>query len=476
MAKKQIIPVKPNTNLPDGLQFMLPVGGGFDLPTGRWVELEDGTSIILGGLSKYWAISGPANSYKSALLLYFQQAAIENVMHIAPPSVITYDSENTYDLYRLTQFQKKFKYQNERAFTYSGAWSILFKREMFFDKAWNIIKDWFKGIIKANINIESPMSDPMTGKKGTDLFPSFLAIDSMSQVESEETNKATGDKDIGDKKAKTYYMNMGFDKSRVIGALGNMAQKAGCYVLTASHLGEKIAMAMNEMPKRELTDMPIGTILKGVPDNFKYLMLHIWMSSTATVPHVDGAIKYPKTQKFKDTPKGDLQRVRLTLVRSKTSPDGYVQNCLISKKEGYQPHLTCLIELKEVYASFGIIGNNTTYALAIYPSVKIMRTTARERIDNDAKLRRAIDITFEMAQTFALFLYDDPELKCTPEQLYEELDKMGYDWNLILSLRGNWVFNEDTHPIPRVSTMDLLNIRIGKLDLPHCKKPDQKVK
>ena len=93
----------------------------------------------------------------------------------------------------------------------------------------------------------------------------------------------------------------------------------------------------------------------------------------------------------------------------------------------------------------------------------------REKIDSDTKLRRAIDITTEMYQTFSMFLYEDAKVICTPAQLREDLIKLGYDWDIILESRGWWTLEDDKCPIPRLSTMDLLNIRIGEYDAPWAK-------
>ena len=72
---------------------------------------------------------------------------------------------------------------------------------------------------------------------------------------------------------------------------------------------------------------------------------------------------------------------------------------------------------------FGISGTIQHYALDIYPSCKIQRTTVRGKIDEDAKLRRAITITSEIAQ-MTLYMYNETEVKdylCTPKELYDDL-------------------------------------------------------
>lgn len=467
-SKKTINVPVPVAKEQSPVTMMLPVGNGHDIPTGDWVLLPDGSSVILGGIPQYWAISGPPNSYKTSLLVYFEMCGMESVAHIALPGAMTYDSENTYSVNRLDHLLKRFPFLAKADYMFQSKWFVIYKRDMFVDEVWNVMKAWFLELGKSQIKVKTPFIDRKT-KKTIDIpLPSFVSFDSMSEVESEETNKLTDKKDLGDKKAKMYYMNKGFDKSRIIGSLGTLAHKVGAFVFMSTHIGEENAMQSQgptSFPKKRLTDMPAGKVFKGVPDNFEYLMQHIWNSSTAKVLHVDHMEKYPRTQSFKATPKGDLQEVTITLLRSKTSRSGFKKREIISQRDGLLPELSCLIDLKEEYNGFGISGNATTYCVDLLPDVKIMRTTAREIIDGNLKLRRAIEICTEMAQTFALFMYDDPNLVCTPLQLYQDITNKGYNWDIILEARGNWVPNEADHPKPRISTMDLLRARIDLYDI-----------
>ena len=54
------------------------------------------------------------------------------------------------------------------------------------------------------------------------------------------------------------------------------------------------------------------------------------------------------------------------------------------------------------------------------------------------------------------------DLLCTPLELYEDLKKLGYDWDQLLNTRGWWTVNNDKHPVPFLSTYDLLMMRKEK--------------
>ena len=38
---------------------------------------------------------------------------------------------------------------------------------------------------------------------------------------------------------------------------------------------------------------------------------------------------------------------------------------------------------------------------------------------------------------------------------------MGYDWDVLLNTRGYWTLNQYSHPVPYLSTVDLLKMRKG---------------
>jgi hypothetical protein len=466
--KKDVIDIyRPQVETIPTIKPMFNVGGRFDLITGKWVTMKDGSSVINGGLSQYFAVSGPANSYKSTVLQFFKAQAMDKLCHLAVPSALTYDTENTYDYSHLSEIISSTDELKHTNVITDSLWMVVSKNLQMLDEFWKTLTDWMAELAKGRRKLLStPMYDVRKRDDFKMPFPPFVSIDSVSEAESTNVEKKNKKLSIGDKKARMYFMDTGFDKARVLTMLGPMAMRAGAFIQLTSHLGDKNAIS-GDIPTKELTDMPVGKILKGVPDKFRYLLINIFLTKTAVVSKTDAnTIRFPITRASKSDKPGDLQTVVTTLVRSKSSISGGVVKAYVSQTYGLQPTLTELMALKEECNGFGIIGNNTTYAMAIYPEVKMMRTTLRELIASDPKLRRAICITSEMEQTFSRYLFTDAEQVCTPEQLYNDLIEMGYDWDKILQSRGWWTLEDDKHPIPRLTTMDLLNIRIGKYKAP----------
>jgi hypothetical protein len=133
---------------------------------------------------------------------------------------------------------------------------------------------------------------------------------------------------------------------------------------------------------------------------------------------------------------------------------------IFSQEEGVKVGLSEFYYIKQ-YDRFGIEGNDRNYHLSLCPDINLSRTTVRGKIDSSAKLRRALEITSEMCQMHNLWHNLPAGLLCTPKELYDDLKAKGYDWDQLLATRGYWVFDNDKHPIPYLSTMDLLNMRAG---------------
>ena len=54
-------------------------------------------------------------------------------------------------------------------------------------------------------------------------------------------------------------------------------------------------------------------------------------------------------------------------------------------------------------------------------------------------------------------------LLCTPKELYDDLIKLGYDWDILLNTRGWWTIDNETKELPPfLSTKDLLLMRTNE--------------
>ena len=165
----------------------------------------------------------------------------------------------------------------------------------------------------------------------------------------------------------------------------------------------------------------------------------------------------------------DLNVVTIKLLRNKWGRSGLQMQLIVSQEQGVLSHLTEFHYLK-TNKQYGMEGNLQNYTLVFCPEIKLSRTAVRSKIDKHPTLRRGLTIASELLQLNQLFT-DTDGVFCTPKELYDDLKALGYDWEVLLRTRGWWTFSNDSHPIPFLTTMDLLRMR-KKLYVPFWMKPE----
>jgi hypothetical protein len=203
--------------------------------------------------------------------------------------------------------------------------------------------------------------------------------------------------------------------------------------------------------------MKAGEVVKGVAGKFLFLTNLLWqtVSSSTLNNQTTKGPEFPKTRDRVDEGSFDLNVVTIKLVRNKSGASGYSFDLIVSQTEGVLPTLTEFYYVKE-NGRYGMDGNDRNYSMTLYPEVSLSRTTVREKIDNDPLLCRAIKITADLLQIkqfYKEFPLEIPEVK----DLYEKIGKK-YDWKQLLATRDYWTFNQYEHPVPFLSTMDLLEM------------------
>ena len=174
---------------------------------------------------------------------------------------------------------------------------------------------------------------------------------------------------------------------------------------------------------------------------------------------------YPKNSLDNKDLDTDLVCITGKLMRSKSSGDGIAIEHVMSKTEGF------LVPLSEFHHCrsndyFGLVGGDTNYVCALYPEVKLRRTSVRGKLETDLRLQRAINICSEMLQIYTHRKHRGEEQRMTPEELYTRLSDKGYDWGKILDSRGWYSLGVPPKDVITVTTMDLLDIAVGTLEIP----------
>jgi len=463
MAKKKLIR-KPN-NL--RLRPLINVGALLDIPTGAIVTGAKGESIINGGLSSIEGFAGLGNTFKSTLMHHMMYTAADRMAASYPELIMmeTYDTEDNMLLNpdRYNNLVNKHTKYLDRDPIMTGQWVIRTKSELPANK-W--LKEELYPMVKEkeeDKDVEVVYEAFLDNLKKEPLklpYPSFVEIDSLTEFESETTIDML--ENLEEDKTNTLFMKQGLYKTKVLKDMPGLSNRANIYFLFSTHLGKKIDMSGNPFakPTKDLQFMKQDEKIKGATDKVMFLTTHYWKTFSPSAL-INQSTKQPEYPRGEDDIETDLNVVNLLQVRSKSGPSGYTLPIVVSQTEGVLPSLTEFHYIKT--NKFGLDGSVRSYWLELYPDVKLSRTTVRNKLEQDEKLRRAVNITSELLQlhTFQPVMKTQG-LLCSPKELREDLEKLGYDWNMLLKTRGWWTIKQYSPDVPPfLSTVDLLKMRKG---------------
>lgn len=451
----------PNTKV------MINIGALLDVPTGTYIKGLYGESILNGGLGFITGVVGIGNNFKSTIMHYMMLCAMSRIACSYSTSLNTYDTEVNIHEWQLKKFTMRFDGFKEMDILQDGMWNITDKTIYFANEWYEIFKKFLKDK-KADAEKNSKRS-PFPDRSGkANLMiatPTFSEIDSFSEFETEDVSKMQDANELGEAGGNTIHMRQGLAKVRFLMELPSLSGGAYNYTAMTAHVGKEIQMATGPMappPPKKLQYLKHNDKLKGVTDKFTFLLTNCWHAYDAK-PLINQGSKsseYPKHPGDDQRLDTDLNIVTLRQLRSKSGPTGITIELMISQSEGVLAELTEFHFIKE-NSRYGISGTLQHYALDLCPEVKMQRTTVRTKIDTEPTLRRALNITAEMLQISLLWRNLDQNFVCAPKVLYDDLIALGYDWSILLATRGWWTLDNDKHPIPFLSTMDLLNMRSG---------------
>lgn len=451
------------------------IGCLLDVPTGNYELGKHGESILNGGVSGITGICARPNNFKTALLVYMM-AMVRRAMRKSHQ--IVYDSEGTFHgVGRFTQVSMGDNYlsaidwrnDDQTMFTdlsqYSG--------DEFFDVLRKTMED--KGKESKNHEIVTPFIDH-EGKNITILYPTSAAMDSLSRLTVSGVEKTYSENKIGDSGMNTEAMNNGRAKKQMFNQLPGICARYGTYMFLTAHIKDVINIEMYPTDKRSLSFMKKDTSLEGVSGGFYSLPNNLIMI-TGNKPMIDSKKKTPiypydnKTAMEGDT---DLSCIVVMNIRGKNGISGIPMEIMVSQSEGVLPELSEFHYCKK-HDYYGMLGNQQNYAFALYPDCKLSRTTVRQKLAKDHRLKQAVHFTSEIIQMIHFHRQEDQSLFCDMDVLYNDLKAIGYDWDVLLDTRYFWVpvDEEKDHERPYLTGRDLLRMRKG-LYIPYWFTKEQK--
>ena len=460
MSLASLLPIAPK------IRPATNIGCLFDIPTGQFIKGIHGEHILNGGNAAINSLQGPGNSFKTEIINYMMYAPAHRMGNV---ECIAYDTENSMSIERITRsVQNALKssgivLDDDKAMANV---SLVQSADIYGDVWFDLIKEGAKEALKDKLKKTPLLND--NGKPLEIHKPAYVLIDSLSEFKITDTQeRIVDDNAIGDSKTRTVFMSEGLAKTQLISQLPNLAVSTGINFFMVAHTGETIDIGGMFAPKpTKLTHAKSGIKHKGVPQKWTVINNNLYEINNAKVlynPSTRTSL-YPRTADVSKIESVDLNVVNMINIRNKGGPSGFFYELIISQSEGLLPVLTMFHYIKE-HDRYGITGNNSRYHLDLYPATTVSRVSIRTDIRNDARLSRAVEITAQLLQMSVLWSHKklEDKYRCTPEELYNDLKKKGYDWDVLLDTRGWWCFTEDDAKYkPFLSTMDLLAMRLDE--------------
>ena len=234
------------------------------------------------------------------------------------------------------------------------------------------------------------------------------------------------------------------------------------YVIATAHVGDKHQLDPYAPIVKKLSFLKGNSVFKNVPEKFSFLTNNLWYVLSVQILQNKGtkAPEFPRSPNDNLVGDTDLQMITVQNLRAKAGPTGMPFDIIVSQSEGVLVGLTEFNYIKS-FNRYGLGGHDRSYYLELVPDITMQRTTVRGKINESAKLKRALEITSEMCQMVNLNFPQSAEVMCTPKELYEGLKEKGYDWDVLLNTRGYWIFNGHKDALPFLSTLDLLRMNKG---------------
>jgi len=437
------------------------VGAGLDVPTGTLVWGERGETYINGGLPYVSGVVGRGNMFKSVFSLYFVLSALNRYRRA---KALEYDTETSATMGRIHMLSKHMENLAGVHLDAAGRFRLTDNTVMYGDEFWVLAKKM------CQVKLDNAKAFTCTAPFRTEkkeiiqiLDPTINFVDSFSMFSTKAVNDIYEKNKLGDGAANTDALRSAAHKTQMLMQVPTLTGQAAMYLMMTAHVGKQHQLDAYAPVEKKLAFLKNAS-LKNVPEKFTFLTNNLWYvyNSSVLANKSTKAPEYPRSSADDMEGDTDLMVILVQNLRGKNGPTGLPFEVVLSQREGVLASLTEFHMIKS-NERFGLGGNDRNYFLELLPDVSLSRTTVRAKIDENYKLRRALEITSQMLQMRQL--WQDPEgVFCTPKELFNDLKAMGYDWDVLLGeTRGHWVFKED-EPFEEklaLSTYDLMRMRKG---------------
>lgn len=444
------------------------IGCLFDIMTGDPVVGIKGETIINGGFHHLEGAAGEANSAKTGLS-FFRGATVVSRYTLA--SMTVYDPETTLGRDRIIKQAKHIDpklvetgiNENGIPYEYTPRIELTTPAEYTGDEFYAAFKKYGEERPKLKADyVYTPFQEDITGLPLRILPPQIAFIDSFSKFGTKATEAIQEKAGIGETGQNMLFMRDGLIKTQMMNELPSLTIRNGLYFIMTAQIGENKQLDPYSAPRQTLSFLKNNLKLKRVPDEYRY-NVHNLLFNFAMRPLLNATTKapeYPRDSSENESKNdSDLQTIMVMNLRGKSGSSGKPITIIYSQSEGVKASLTEFHHIKE--EGFGVTNKQGNYTIDLMPDYKVGRTTIRQALETDVKLCNAVRIMSEMLQASNEWRFLPKEWLCTPKELYEDIKAKGYDWDELLNTRGYWTFDQYTHPVPFLSFIDLLKMRVG---------------
>lgn len=462
--------MRPELNLPPPVKVSWTIGGLLDVPTGEYLVGTHDQRVLHAGISNITGIVGPGNCFKTTIMRWMILSALSRIYGVAGLDSLywSYDTEINLQENRNIKLSHSFDVFKDKNIVDEKLWQATDKVEYSGNEYWALIKEQMglrKGDKKSK-RYDTAFLDRDGKTPLKVLAPWFFDFDSLSQFITADVEKMMDDTEIGQSAGNTIFMRQGLAKARMLLEMPTVAGSGfGFFVFTA-HIGTKIEMPAGPgtpPPRKQLQHMPGGEVIKGVSNNFFYLLHNLWLIHSAR-PFINQGTKAPEYPYAPgDEVPGDLDLNIVTMrqLRGKNGASGFGVDLLVSQREGVLPYLSEFHYIKGA-ERYGLEGSDRNYALALAPETSLSRTTVRQKLRESKRLQRAVEITSQLCQLEIFHPYLKDQL-LKPAELYKVLGEKGYDWEMILTMTRSYHTLDDEVSLGYpLSTLDLCRMAQGK--------------
>lgn len=415
-------------------------GSLFDLATGTYVPGVDGKWYLSGGLTQHInAFVGPNGAFKST----FACAMIMRAANICyDAEVLINDTENSLDKdkHRAMMMGEELTHDDivNRVLWVSGANYTL-------DSMYKLIQSICekKNASKKEYLVKSPFLDEKTGKALEIWKPTYIFIDSLTELISEaEDDMLNGAKMKNLSDANTAMMLDGNKKTLFIRAMKTLCMRYGLVLVVTGHFDKVMQMDMYNPTPKDTTFSKQDWKTKGVGSKLKFnASLYV---RTSTTPLLDSN-KEP-LYGVGSGPVKDVMEIDIVIERSKTTSAGNVLPFVATQTSGIMNAVTNYNYLRTNEYD-GLTGNKQKQQVGLLPEVTISRNTIRELSSSKYELRRALEIAAQYCYIRNNWMTNNlpVDFSKPATEFFNMLtsDKNRGLVNDILNTRGYWTYCKD---------------------------------